>query len=64
MDDDWAAQLGLSVCSGLQHFLLTVRDWPAAADLSNHTAADLGPICPVENLTDDDVCELEREVGC
>lgn len=55
MDDDGAAELGLSVGRGLQNLLLTLRDGPAGADLSNHATADVCAVGTVEHLADDDV---------
>lgn len=58
MDDDGAAELGLSVSRGPQHLRLTLCDGPAGADLSDHTAADVCAVAAVKHLADDDVCEL------
>lgn len=55
MDDDGAAELGLGVGGGLQNLLLTVRDGPAGADLSDHTTADVRAVGTLEHLADDDV---------
>lgn len=55
MDDDGAAELGLGVGGGLQHLLLTLRDGPAGADLSNHATVDVRAVGTVEHLVDDDV---------
>lgn len=61
VDDDGAAELSLGVGRGPQHLLLTLRDGPAGADLSDHSAADVRAVCAVKHLTDDDVCELMSE---
>lgn len=58
VDDDGAAELGLSMSCGFQHLLLTLCDGPAGANLSNHATADIRPIGAVEHFTDDDVREL------
>lgn len=55
MDDDGAAQLGLGVGCGLQHLLLTLRQGPAGAYLSDDAAADVRAIGAVKHLADDDV---------
>lgn len=55
MDDDGAAELGLGVSCGPQHFRLTVGDGPAGADLSDHTTADVCAVGAVKHLTDDNV---------
>lgn len=55
MDDDGAAELGLSVSCGPQHFRLTLGDGPAGADLSDHTTADVCTVGAVKHLTDDNV---------
>lgn len=58
MDDNGAAELSLSVSCGLQHLLLALRNWPAGADLSNNTTADVCAIGAVKHLADDNVGEL------
>lgn len=58
VDDDGAAELGLSMSCGFQHLLLTLCDGPAGANLSNHATADICPVGAVEHLTDDNVREL------
>lgn len=58
MDDDGAAEPGLSVGCGPQHLRLTLRDGPAGADLSDHAAADVRAVGAVKHLADDDVREL------
>lgn len=58
MDDDGAAELGLSVSRGPQHLCLALCDGPAGADLSDYTAADVCAVSAMKHLADDDVCEL------
>lgn len=63
VDDDGAAELGLSVSRGPQHPRLTLCDGPAGADLSDHAAADVRAVRAVEHLADDDVGELGVGAG-
>lgn len=58
VDDDRAAELGLSMSCGPQHLRLTVCDGPASANLSDHAAADVRAVCAVKHLADDNVREL------
>ena len=58
MDDDGAAELSLGMSRGPQHLRLALCDWPADADFSDHTAADVSAVGAVEHLADDDVGEL------
>lgn len=58
MDDNGAAELGLSVSCGLQHLLLALCNRPAGADLSDHATADVCAVGAVKHLADDDVGEL------
>lgn len=59
MDDNRTAQLSLSVRRGSQHLSLALRDGPAGADLTDHTATDVCAVSAVKHLTDDDVCKLK-----
>lgn len=58
VDDDGAPGLCLCVCSRLQHPALACSHGPGAADLSHHTAPDVSPICSMEDLINNDACEL------
>lgn len=60
MNDNGAAELGLGVSRGPQHFPFALRDGPAGANLSDHATADVGTVGAVKHLPDDDVCELVR----
>lgn len=60
VDDDWAAELGLSVGGGSQDLLLTLCDWPASTDLTNHSTANVCTVCSVQHLADNNVSKLEE----
>lgn len=62
VDDDGAAELGLSVSRGFQHLLLTVCDGPAGANLSDHATADVRPVGAVEHFADNYVRELTEKM--
>lgn len=59
MDDNRTAQLSLSVSRGSQHLRFALRDGPAGANLTDHTATDVSAVGAVKHLADDNVSKLK-----
>ena len=60
VDDDWTAQLSLSMSCSLKYLSLAVRQRPGAANFPNNSTLDTGSISSVENFIDKDICKLRK----
>lgn len=60
MDDNRAPKLCLSLCCRLKHSVFTRSQRPGATYFSHHTTLDIGPICSLEYLINNNPCQLEN----